>query len=355
MSMTMSDEHDPWYTAPPAYKPRRRVTRLGLKRKREVETVWLTGMREDANEALPILTEFPRLHQLWLISCHGLDLEFLPNLIHLEELALDESVATMPSPLVLPHALKRLMVTVKEPGELERLCRELDWSRVPDLNRLDLRVDHDQPPAHLDLGLIDQLPALRVLHLTGVWHDGPGPSPLIPPFARLPPDIANGALSFETAHPSTVRDALRVHYGHPIRARHTAEGRARRTDKERAAIEKEPRPDLPDDPRPYLSIKPLRDPAPTPPDPDWMLYRADDDAEWPWWTSGTLAPADDPDIPESPLGDKLAAKIKRADPQLYALIEMESDSEETFIYAKSPEDLEAALQIAGLTSPGIAK
>jgi hypothetical protein len=356
----MSGEHDPWYTAPPAYKPRRRVTRLGLKRKREVETVWLTGMREDANEALPILTEFPRLHQLWLISCRGLDLEFLPELGHLTELVLDVSVGTTPSPLVLPPTLQRLTIATNEPTELERLCHGLDWSRVPGLDYLDLQVDYSQPPARLDLGFVDHLPALRIMYLKGVWHAGPRPSPLIPPFERLPPNIAKGALSFETAHPHTLGDALRAHYGLPAVRRRSPEEWAALSDAERDAIHEETfeqqrlqggQPG----PVPSVHVDRLRDPAPAPANPDWMLYRADDDAEWPWWTAGTLAPADDPDVPEGPLGDQLAAKVKRTDPQLYARIDIESDSERTRIDAQNPEDLEAALQIAGLTSPGIAK
>jgi hypothetical protein len=351
----MSDEQDPSFTAPPSYRARGRVTPVGLKRKRNVESVYLTGMGQDVNEVLPVLAQFPQLHKLWLITGHDLDLGFVAALEHLTELALDACTGTTPSPLLLPRTLRRLTIAVQEPSELERLCRELDWSRVPDLDYLNLRVDHNAAPAHLDLALVDHLPALRVLHLAGVWHDGPGPSPLTPPFDRLPASIANGALSFETTHPHVVRDALRAHYGHPAPSRYTPEGWADLDDKQRAALEQEPRPNLVDDPRPYLSIRPLRDPAPAPDNPDWMLYRADDDAEWRWWTAGTLAPADDPDVPEGPLGDQLAAKVKRTDPQLYARIDIESDSEETFLYAQNPEDLEAALQIAGLTSPGIAK
>jgi hypothetical protein len=346
--------NDPWYTGPPFYEASGRVTRLGLKRKRQMELFELLRLREDANEVLPVLTEFPKLSQLRLSYCHDLRLDFLPDLQHLTELELVDCERTLPTPLVLPRTLKRLAVNTKEPGELERLCRELDWSRVPDLDYLDLRVDHNQPPAHLDLGFIDHLPALRVLHLDGIWHDGPDPSPLEPPFGRLPANIAEGALTFETAHPADVTAALRTHYGLPAFSRYLPEAWASLSDTEREALELEPHPNLPDDPRPYLSIKPLRDPAPAPPNPDWMLYREPDGAEWPWWTAGTLAPADDPDVPESPLGDKLAATIKRADPQLYARIDIESDSERTRIDAKNPGDLKAALQIAGLTSPGIA-
>jgi hypothetical protein len=353
--MTIGEEPDPLSTAPPSYRTRGRITTLGLKRKRNVESVYLTGMRQDANEALPVLAEFPQLHKLWLIAGHGLHLGFVGDLDHLTELALDACAETTPSPLVLPRSLRRLTIAVEEPNELESLCRELDWSRVPDLDYLNLRVNYDQPPARLDLGLIDHLPALRVLQLYGVWHDGPDRSPLEPPFDRLPPNIANGGLTFEAACPDVVADALYAHLGLPVVPR-TPEREAP-IGTERAKIEKTGRGQPPIEQPPYepdLYVQPLRDPAPTPPDPDWMLYRADDDAQRPWWTSGTLAPDDDPDVPEGPLGDELAATIKRADPQLRARIDTESDSEETFIFAQNPEDLEAALRIAGLTSPGIA-
>jgi hypothetical protein len=350
---------DPWYAGPPFYEASGRVTRLGLKRKRQMELVELLRLRKDANEVLPVLTEFPKLYRLRLSYCHDLRLGFLPDLPHLTELVLEDCERTLPTPLVLPRSLKRLMIYTQERRELERLCQDLDWSRVPDLDRLDLGVDYNQPPARLDLGFVDHLPALRVLFLKGVWHAGPRPSPLIPPFERLPPNIANGALAFESAHPYTLGDALRAHYGLPVIRQLTPEEWAALSDAERNAIEEEQlerqrtcadQPDL----VPAVHVDPLRDPAPAPPDPDWMLYRADHDAQWPWWTSGTLAPADDPDVPEGPLGDELAATIERADPQLWARIDTESDSEETFIFAQNPEDLEAALRIAGLTSPGIA-
>jgi len=353
-------QQDEFSSAPPSYDVRGRLTTRGLRRRRDAAIVELRKLDEAANDALPALRELPDLRQLSLIDSHGLDLRVVGELAGLEQLFIEGCTGLSPTPLALPAALKRLSLSTDEPGELERLVAGLEWSRAADLASVALQVAYGRPPAKLDLGFVHDLRALRRLSLVGVEHEGAGPSPLEPPFDRLPPALAEGHLAFESADWIAVDAALREHYRLPPVKRWTPEEWSTLSDEEQAAIESEAfeRPQrTPHGPerRPRIMVSPPRDPDPAPPPPDWLLYHGDDSDLSPWWTAGVLAPADADGEAEHQAAGALVERIRERDPALADRIELESDGDGTTIRASSEPDLRAALEAAGLQSPGVAE
>ena len=168
-----------------------------------------------AEEGLDPLLRFPDLERLELNRLASVSLEPLTQveLEHLRiwpgrdlDLAPLSRVATrslmlidlddrcrVPERLVLHPSLELLLIVADHvnasPRMVKRLIEAVDWRRAGGLRTLGLRVGGltSLPPIETDLSFLGHLQRLERLDMEeGIWHLGPKPSPLEPPFDRLP-------------------------------------------------------------------------------------------------------------------------------------------------------------------------
>ncbi len=165
------------------------------------------------------------------------------------------------------------------------------------------------PPIHVDLGFLAELPQLEHLDFfPGVWHAGRGSNPLEPPFEGLPRTLQ--WLRYDAWDPDTVQPAVRAYLGH-----------------EEAV---------------HVGQRYGHEPAKA----AWTLHHDGDDGGW--HTYGTLADEFDCETENEAL--KIARqKLAASAPELLSRLDFDQESSGTGITAPRREDLEAALEILGIT------
>lgn len=307
--------------------------------------LWCSRLTSDAVEGLAPLRTFPDLQSLLLDRVTDVDLSPLGD-IALESLRIDESsrldlapVSAIPSLQELTLAdlqecsasaplrlggLRELILSVDRRGLtgdwVRTMVEAIDWSRLDRLRSLDLRVGGLEPiaPIEVDFGLLRELPLLERLEITGVHHDGSGPSPLEPPFDGLPRGLT--WLRFAANDHEALQAELRRHFG--LTAADIVAGK-------RAVV-----------------VYPRH--VPPPGARSWTL-RAPGTSEV-WSTYGSLADHFDTETEHEAL--RLARRaIGRRDKRLLARLDFDQESSGTGITSTDPDDLQAALAILGISDP----
>jgi hypothetical protein len=150
--------------------------------------------RLDGVDLEPLAELSVTVDRLGLTHLTGVDLSPLGHLravagLYLMDVADD---CRVPEELPLPSSLRRLFLTNDGRGlsgdPVRRLIEAIDWERLGELRALELRVGGLEPLSaiEVDLGFLSCLPKLERLDVRrGVWHAGPRPSPLEPPFKGL--------------------------------------------------------------------------------------------------------------------------------------------------------------------------
>ena len=169
------------------------------------------------------------------------------------------------------------------------------------------------------LSFLRELPELRILRMEqGIFHDGPEPSPLEPPFAGLSRNLT--WVRIDAADPEPLRMALEEIMARPA----------------------------PTDSGPYgvtVYDRPPPDQRSAP--GEWAVHAYDDGG---WGVYGSLYEAlDCDDETEYEAADRAQRRLRSADAKLAKRLDFDPESNGTGLYAESREDLEAALRLLGLT------
>ncbi|MEV4420489.1 hypothetical protein AB0L40_11010 [Patulibacter sp. NPDC049589] len=300
--------------------------------RRTVERLELRKVGDIDVEGLRVLQRFPDLRQLFLLDggdvhldgLDGLPLERLriggiasvdlrpvANLPALRDLGVGECGIRNPEGLRFPETLDALILTFEEDVEtLPHLASAIDWEGLRGLRTLIVHGDPDAPVS-VDLSFLRHLPELDRLDLfEGVWHAGPGPSPLDPPFEGLSRKLS--WIRIDAWDPDTVKPALAAYLvrdaDHPPTVYQRYAPRKRR-----------------------VPWEPFADPN------GWQVYGSLHDAA-----------ADDDIETEYDAAEAAERKLRKADRALAARIEFDPENAGTGIYAKSREDLERVLAILEL-------
>lgn len=227
-------------------------------------------------------------------------------------------------PLHLPTTLRVLEISATTHRGSARvvaaLTAAIEWSEISDLEILDLRVDTTVAdfPAAVDFGFLSHLQRLqRLFAVPGIRHlEAAGPSPLDPPFERLPTSIE--WLRYSAEDHQELQDRLIAYL------------------KPKMSVSIEPAHALPDAS-----------------DQVWWIDRPDDSDFW--LSTGSLASHfADRDFREEMQGLRHArALLKQSDPALLKRLDFDPDSDSTMFMAKTREDMVDALTILGIRAPNL--
>jgi hypothetical protein len=306
-------------------------------RGRVVEMLTVRRLGPDSAEGLRPLVGFRELRRLHLERITGVDLSPLAELdleildiqqaeqLDLAPLAMLEGLWLLqlislrgcraPKRLTLPASVRSLSLgfdAPKFPGEeLEALIEAIDWPRLADLQELYLDgSDSGGPAAEVDLGFLRHLRRLERLRIElGVWHRGPEPSPLEPPFAGLPTTLRH--ISLDAWKPEPLKAALQEHL-------------------------------------PAASVVVLQRYGVDDGEPWEILPPGDGDDEWCAYGSLWDAMGAGDDETEYDALQAARKRIRAADPDLLPRLDFDHESDGTGISARAREDLERALGILGL-------
>ncbi|WCB93276.1 hypothetical protein DSM104299_01988 [Baekduia alba] len=271
------------------------------------------------NLDLAVLGQLPALRRLRLERVAGVDLGTLTAPAQLEALRvfdLDDD-CVVPEQMPLPASVCDIALSESRRGhtgrQVAKLVAAIDWSRLPNLTRLSIRVGglDDVEPAQVDLGLLRHLPLLESLFLYGVEHTGAGPSPLRPPFDGIPRQNLNRLIiDAPLAERDLITNELRETFGFEeiaVRAR-----------------------------KPFV-----------PPPPPWQISETSDGQ---FAVYGSLADAFDLSSDETEVDALRTARrrLREADPKLLRALDFDPESGGTAIAAASRSDLEQALSVLGL-------
>jgi hypothetical protein len=168
-----------------------------------------------ASVSIEPLTRLPS-RLLWLRIADGKDLDLEPlvrvRTTRLVLLNLDGR-CRVADRFYLPEDLEVLAVaadsTKASPTVVKTLIEAIDWSRLNELRDLIVRVGglNALPPIEVDLTFLRYLGRLERLDLGhGVWHRGPRPSPLEPPFPGLAKTLTQ--LHINAWEPEPLKQAL---------------------------------------------------------------------------------------------------------------------------------------------------
>jgi hypothetical protein len=265
------------------------------------------------------LAELPvGLSRLLLGDLRSVDLAPLEQLHDVESLLLTQvhDDCRIPDELRLPSSLRSLLIVNDKRGltgtPVKRLIEAIDWQRLGDLRVLNLQVGGNEAlaPIEVDLGLLRHMPKLERLDIhTNVWHAGPAPSPLDPPFEGLSRDLT--WLRIDAWEPGPLKTQLRELLGSQVAVyqRYGHESQAA----------------------------------------SWTI-RAPGDGLEVWHTYGCLVDVfDDKDFATEYDALKHARKqIRDANPALLRRLDFDHESSGTGIATGSEEDLVAALEILGV-------
>ena len=306
---------------------------------RVVRTLTVRRLGPGTTEGLRPLAAFRDLRRLHLERISGVDLTPLAGLdleildiqevrdVDLAPLALLDGLnllqlvslqdCRVPARLALPASLTMLGAAFLPPeysGEpLKALIAAVDWDGLPGLQALDLTGD-PFAPIEVDLGFLAGLPRLVSLAIEeGIWHSGQRPSPLEPPFHRLPRTLRN--VRIEAWEPAVVKQALQ-HY----------------LPEAKIDVDQREHPDDDGDG-----------------DGEWELLPPKGSVRE-WSTYGSLWDAMDAgdDETEHDAMEAAKAKLRAADPQLLERLDFDHESDGTGVAAPTREDLARALQILGI-------
>lgn len=315
--------------------------------RRLVRLLEVRDITEASNDGLRPLIAFPDLEDLSLHRLRGVDLRPLTELaVELRSLDLREvqlvdlsplgdlkgvsrislidvgDDCVIPSELSLPRPLRRLAIINDAPrlsGEpVRRLIEAIDWQGLDELMSLNLRVGGiDQlNPVATDLGFLRHLPRIEWLDLhQGVWHQGPGPSPLEPPFDGLSRHLT--WLRLDAWDPEPLKRALHAYL--PAGAQVSVAQRH----------------------------------GPEPQAASWTIREPHGPGD-PWLTYGSFADLYDAgrDVPTEADGLRIARRqLREADPELLRRLDFDPESSGTGVAAGTREDLVEMLDILGVTSP----
>ena len=308
---------------------------------------WLesNGIDGAGTEGLAPLEAFGDLETLELERVRNVDLDVLGRLDGVVSLMLKDVAGVDFGTFAAPSQLRRLrLVDVDDhcviphafdlPDDLEslslgegrrahtsrpveQLVAAIDWSALPALRSLDIRVGglDPVPPAELDLRFLEALPQIESLFLDGIEHVGPGPNPLRPPFDGIP------------------RERLRrLIIGVPLDEREAIRAEAHKIfDFEELGVRPRGR---------YV-----------PPPPAWQV---DEDEEGRFSAFGSLSDAFELPSSETEHDDALPEarrRLREADSELLGRLDFDDESGGTTVSAPSREDLVRALEILGLPDP----
>jgi hypothetical protein len=291
----------------------RRLSGVDLSVLRQFPDLRIAEFERVADLDLEPLAGLP-LTEVGITHGTGINLEPLQRLENLESLSLFEVDPVIECPLTLPASMREIAIVIDDPqmsGEpLARIVEAIDWSRLGGLRDLALRVggNNEMEPVTVDLGFLGGLPQLERLDLYRyVWHDGPDPSPLEPPFQGLSKQL--NWVRIDAWEPERVRKALDTYLGRPAVTTYQREQPTAR--------------------------------------PEWAIMELGDE----WHAYGSLHRAEHAlsDTTEYAAARRARGKIRATDPQLARRLDFDPESAGTGIAATTRADLHAALAILGLT------
>jgi hypothetical protein len=314
--------------------------------RRTVRELTVGGLKGNVDGDLAVLSAFPDLESLTLeniadidlaplaqtgicglglIGVSRVDLAALAKLDQLQGLMIaDIADCIVPPVLRLATSLEALTIFndgARLSGEpVAELARRIDWSALRGLRTLQLSVggNHDLAPVGVDLSFLRELPELRVLRMEqGIFHDGPEPSPLEPPFAGLSRNLT--WVRIDAVDPEPLRLALEEVMARPA----------------------------PTDSGPYgVTVYGRPPPGQRSSRGEWAIHAYDDGG---WGVYGSLyATLDSEDETEYEAADRAQQRLRSADAELAKRLDFDPESNGTGIYAESREDLETALRLLGL-------
>jgi hypothetical protein len=315
--------------------------------RRTVRELTVRRLEADTDSGLSALSMFPDLEDLTLEKVAGVDLAALAQ-THILGLGLFEvsrvdlgvlaaldqlqglmiiqiGDCTIPAKLRLAGSLEGLTIFNDGSGlsgqPVADLVERIDWSCLGGLRTLLLHVggNHELAPVGVDLSFLAQLPELRTLRIErGIFHDGPGPSPLEPPFPGLSRNLT--WVRVDAVDPEPLRAAFEEIIVTPAPSDPGPHG---------VTVYKR----FPHESRPAGSV-------------DWEIRAFDGGG---WGVYGSLyAAVDSDEETEYEAAERAQERLLSADAELAKRLDFDPEANGTGIYAESREDLETALRLLGL-------